>query len=64
MKRGKCHWREVGGFGDLHWETDCGNAFSVTDGSPSENNMAFCPYCGKSLVEHPVGEDDEARQAA
>lgn len=44
----KCKWKQ-----DEYdiWETDCGNLFVVNDGTPSENKMKFCPYCGKELVE-------------
>ena len=33
------------------WETTCQNEFSLTDGSPAENGMNFCPYCGRLLKE-------------
>ena len=52
-----CHWEhnEEG-----YWETTCGNAFEVTEGTPLENNMRFCCYCGKRLVEvGPVEVKDD-----
>lgn len=35
---------------DVH-ETECGNAFSLIAGTPAENDMRFCPYCGGELWE-------------
>lgn len=43
-----CEWQEdIDGV----WETGCGNLFLITEGSPAENDMKFCPYCGKHLLE-------------
>ena len=33
------------------WETSCGNTFMLEAGTPRENEMIFCPYCGRLLVE-------------
>ena len=47
---------------DGHWHTDCGRMFTLFDGTPVENGMAFCPYCGKALVEEKFeygGEEEE-----
>lgn len=41
------------------WESDCGLVWCLLEGRrpeedvPSKNEMAFCPKCGKPLVEHP-----------
>ena len=35
------------------WATSCGGMFSITDGTPGENGMRFCTYCGGVLVETP-----------
>ena len=43
---GQCTWTESD---DGVWETDCGSTFEITNGTPAENRMSFCPYCGKSL---------------
>ena len=32
------------------WTTDCHNMFALYDGTPAENQMAFCCFCGKHLV--------------
>lgn len=36
---------------DGNYETLCGEMFTLNDGTPSENGMKFCPYCGKPLRE-------------
>jgi len=48
----ECEWSEVGEM----WETTCGHAFVLNDGTPSENEMRFCCYCGGELAA-PVAEN-------
>jgi len=52
-----CHWTahpvDASGF----WETDCNEAFGLNEGTPSNNGMKFCCYCGKKLVEVINGLD-------
>ncbi|MCR4297528.1 MAG: hypothetical protein NUV75_02060 [Gallionella sp.] len=43
-----CTWSEDE---DGNWFTGCGNAYIISEGTPSENKMAFCCYCGKPLQE-------------
>jgi hypothetical protein len=50
---GTCQWEES--LDDV-WETSCGRIFSLTDGSPAENDMRFCYHCGKTLVVVKTGE--------
>lgn len=45
-----CHWTEDG---DGNWETDCSGVFCLHSGTPTDNSMAYCCYCGKPLVEVP-----------
>ena len=33
------------------WETTCFNAFALEGSTPKENNMVYCAFCGKKLVE-------------
>lgn len=42
-----CGWQEDEN-GDN--ETDCGNVFSLISGTPPENDMKYCPYCGKLIA--------------
>ena len=47
-----CTWKQ---HDDVHmpgtWEGTCGAMWTLTKGSPSENEMKFCPRCGLYLVE-------------
>jgi hypothetical protein len=55
MKTKKCRWAQDD---NGAWETECGNLFEVTEGTPYENDMKFCPYCGKTLVEFVKADID------
>lgn len=39
------------------WQTDCGHAFQLTDGTPADNQMQFCAYCGRTLKCGRVSEE-------
>jgi hypothetical protein len=39
-------WEEEGA-----WNTSCANQFVVNNGTPSENGMVYCCYCGRKLKE-------------
>ena len=54
--RGKCIWKYCRHADYL--ETGCGNAFQLTCGTPSENGMRFCPYCGEHLEEEATDAPD------
>lgn len=54
-----CQWTQDS---DGNWETGCANIHILIQGTPSENKMAFCCYCGKPLVEHPYKEDDDGNE--
>lgn len=42
----QCAWvREEEG----QWVTGCDNAYEIIDGSPEQNRMKFCCYCGKTI---------------
>ncbi len=32
------------------WDTSCGNRFEISEGTPAENDMGYCCYCGKALL--------------
>ena len=67
MTNEKCKWTLEDNYIDVHWETECGNAFCFGDGGPTDNGMIYCSYCGRKLVEvvpKPEAEDDEEEVAA
>ncbi len=46
------------------WQTDCGEAFFFNDGTPEENTMKFCCWCGAELqqVLYEDTQDGSTRQ--
>jgi len=52
-----CRWVQDGDGADL-WESSCRGYFRIDDGTPSENGMKFCCYCGKPLEESPWVEEE------
>ena len=40
---------------DECWYTQCKNAFSLENGTPKDNNMKYCPYCG-NLIQQELQE--------
>jgi hypothetical protein len=55
-----CHWSAVGDPWCVeYWESECGQVFTFIEDGPRDNGFEFCPYCGKSLVELPVTDDEE-----
>ena len=42
----KCEWTLID---DGTYETDCKEMFSISEGTPAENKMDYCCYCGKEL---------------
>jgi hypothetical protein len=47
-----CRWTEDV---DGNWDTDCDNRFVLTDGTPGDNKMRFCCYCGRVLKQREYG---------
>jgi hypothetical protein len=56
----KCAWNQDE---DGNWLTGCNNIFVIIEGTPSENDMKYCCYCGDGLTEHRFdsGEVDSER---
>lgn len=48
MPQKNCVWIYVPDY-DI-WKTECGMSFEIGKGTPKENNMNFCAFCGKNLV--------------
>lgn len=36
---------------DGSWDTSCSNKFTIFEGTPKENGMKFCCYCGATVKE-------------
>ena len=45
MSKDICVWAET----DEAWKTACGKLFVLIDGTPEDNGMLYCPYCGEAL---------------
>ena len=41
-----CTWA---GDGEGNWHTACGEIFTLMEGSPADNKMHHCPFCGSGL---------------
>lgn len=59
-KPSECHWH----CGDDDWGLwvgTCGVQYCLTEGTPTENEMAYCPKCGGKLIDdgYPKQEDEE-----
>lgn len=52
-----CEWR----YGDDCWETGCGNLHILLEGSPKENGMDYCCYCGAKISEHAAENNAETK---
>lgn len=57
MSADACTWSEMEDEGGT-WRSACRSTFYLTDGTPSENEMCFCCFCGKPLKEESYVEDD------
>jgi len=53
-----CLWSRADDDTDV-WETSCGHAFTIIDGTPGDNHMEFCCYCGRPLEQEIGGSDAE-----
>lgn len=54
-----CKWTQED-YDSSVWHTECGDAMSLNEGTPGDNFMRFCCYCGKPLdgVAWTFTEDD------
>mgnify|MGYP001569344614 CR=1 FL=1 len=52
----QCSWSEDE---NGTWGTGCGHEFEIMNNdTPSENDMAYCCYCGKHIREVPYRETE------
>ena len=54
-KRKKYEYCLWGYDGDMY-ETNCGNAFYMTEGNPNEDGFDYCPYCAKKIKVYDIYE--------
>ena len=54
-----CTWHQDGDSDSGVYATSCGHCFSLEDGTPEDNKMAHCCYCGKKLVQELITEGDD-----
>jgi hypothetical protein len=43
-----CTWSQIELDCDT-WSASCGNEFTINDGTPRDNNLKFCCFCGGVL---------------
>lgn len=55
-----CQWSQDR---ENNYETSCEHIFCIIEGTPTENEMRFCPYCGKEILQELIDEviDDRHR---
>jgi len=62
----KCEWTDDGStdlFSSGTFITDCGQYFTIIEGTPTENGFKYCCYCGSPIEEVlNTGEDNEIGQ--
>ena len=54
-----CLWSRADEDTDM-WETSCDQAYILNEGTPKENDMNFCTFCGKMLEEASDKQDVDA----
>ena len=43
---------------DDYYDTECGNAYCLTDGTLTDNDHRYCPFCG-GLIDEQIVVDEE-----
>lgn len=56
-----CEWEEDDD--DGNYETACGNRFCIIEGSPTNNRMRYCCYCGGRLAVAAPAQDSDDKGA-
>jgi hypothetical protein len=52
LKKKTCRWKEdTQPDGDLIYETSCGKAWEFAEGTISDNEVTYCPFCGGEIIE-------------
>ena len=58
-ERQTCVWQQDGDSDSGIYGTSCGHYFAITDGTPKDNEMQWCCYCGKKLMQELITEDED-----
>ena len=53
----ECEW-SLDDSEEGNWITSCDNLFGLIDGTPEDNEMKFCCYCGKKLTQPAEGREE------
>ncbi|MBU0601091.1 MAG: hypothetical protein KKD25_01660 [Gammaproteobacteria bacterium] len=61
----QCNWYQEDEGSDV-WGTSCGSRFTLNDGTPFDNRMEHCAFCGKHIIDNPWPDDggDEQKGGA
>lgn len=54
-----CTWQQDGDRDSGVYGTSCRRYFNLEDGTPEDNKMAWCCYCGKKLAQELITEDED-----
>ena len=50
MKKKSCGWKRQEDEEDFYL-TECGDEFVLIEGSVKDNNIIYCPFCGRKVKE-------------
>jgi hypothetical protein len=51
-----CTWHQDGDSDSGTYSTSCRHHFNLEDGTPEDNKMSWCCYCGKKLAQELITE--------
>ena len=54
-----CTWQQDGDNTSGAYGTSCRHYFHLEDGTPEDNRMKWCCYCGKRLAQSLITEDED-----
>ena len=56
---GECVWTVDYSYEGDTWDGCCGAKWTFTEGGPAENNLHFCPECGKKVFVIDAAKDSK-----
>ena len=54
-----CTWHQDGDSDSGFYATSCRRFFNLDDGTPEDNRLAWCCYCGRKLLQELITEDGD-----